>query len=500
MPTNDALCQLPASDLLDAYRKRDVSPVEVTRAVLERIDRLNPKLNAYLYVDHEGAMSSAKAAEAAWMKPRPKPLLLGVPVSVKDLVPTADMPTTFGSLAFKGHRPERDAPIVERLKAAGAVLLGKTNTPEFGLIGATRNRLGDEGRNPWDLGHTCGGSSGGAGAAVAAGLGPLAVSTDGAGSIRIPASFNGCYGIKPTFGRIPTHELTGAPWSSTLGPISRTVRDAAYFLAATSGPHERDAICLEEYPPDFFARLSTPLSFSARLSTPLSFFARVSTPLSLMGEGPGVRVPRVALSFDLDGHATLEPEVAAALSDAADALRDLGCEVVDACPPVESGPDTTAMIPADEYAFDPDLYELHFDELTPYAQRTFKAGKEMEAWRYALIWRKRERYRRAVARWFRDYDFFLSPTTAHPAGPAGGEVTQIAGTEVQPGWVIWYTALWNRTGNPAASIPAGFSSAGLPLAVQVVGRMGDEPGVLAVSAALEAARPWAGNWPAIATG
>ena len=469
--SNDALCLLSAGELLDGYRSRHLSPVEVTAAILERIDRLNPMLNAYLHVDHDGAMASARAAEDAWAKPGPKPLLLGVPVSVKDLVPTADMPTTFGSLAFQGHRPERDAPIVERLKAAGAVLLGKTNTPEFGLIGATRNRLGEEGRNPWDLGHTCGGSSGGAGAAVAAGLGPLAVATDGAGSIRIPSAFNGCFGIKPTFGRIPTHELTGAPWSSTLGPIARTVRDAAYFLAATAGPDERDAICLDEDPPDFFAGLGgRPLSGA-----------------------------RVALSFDLDGHATLDPEVAAALAESADLLRDLGCEVVDACPPVETGPDTTPMIPADEYAFDPDVFENHFDELTPYAQRTLRAGKEMAAWRYALIWRKRERYRRAVQRWFRDYDFFLTPAVAHPAGPIGGEVREIAGTEVQPGWVIWYTAMWNRTGNPAASVPAGFSSSGLPLAVQVVGRLGDDAGVLAVAAALEAARPWAAHWPKIAS-
>jgi aspartyl-tRNA(Asn)/glutamyl-tRNA(Gln) amidotransferase subunit A len=471
--SNDSLCLLSASELLEAYRRRELSPVDVTRAVLDRIDRLNPKLNAYLYVDHERALASAKAAADIWARPGAKPLLLGVPVSVKDLVPTKDMPTTSGSLVFKDHYPERDAPVVERLKAAGAVLLGKTNTPELGLIGATRNRLGEEGRNPWDLDHTCGGSSGGAGAAVAAGLGPLAVATDGAGSIRIPASFNGCYGIKPTFGRIPTHELTGAPWSSTLGPISRTVRDAAYFLAATSGPDDRDAICLEEPPPDFFAAFS---------------------PLAL---GAGRR-PRVALSFDLDGHATLDPEVAAALSDTADALRDLGCEVVEACPPVESGPEAAAMIPADEYAFDPGLFEDHFDELTPYAQRTLKAGKEMPAWRYALIWRRRERYRRAVQRWFRDFDFFLTAATAHPAGPVGGEVTAIAGTEVQPGWVIWYTAMWNRAGNPAASVPAGFSSSGLPLAVQVVGRLGDEVGVLALSAALEAARPWASNWPELA--
>jgi aspartyl-tRNA(Asn)/glutamyl-tRNA(Gln) amidotransferase subunit A len=466
---DDTLCRLSAADLLVAYRKRDLSPVEVTYAVLARIDRLNPKLHAYLYVDPEGAIAAARAAEAAWARPGPKPLLLGVPVSVKDLVPTKSMPTTFGSLAFKDHHAGQDAPVVERLLAAGAVLLGKTNTPEFGLIGAVRNRLGEEGRNPWSLDHTCGGSSGGAGAAVAAGLGPLAVSTDGAGSIRIPASFNGVYGIKPTFGRIPTHELTGAPHSSTIGPTARTVRDAALFLAATAGPHNRDAICIDAPPPDFFAGIG----------------------------GRPLDGKRVALSFDLGGNAAVDPEVAAALGDAADILRGLGCEVVDACPPYETGPDTVAMSPADEFAFDPELLDKHEADLTPYAVRTLRAGRDLPAWKYALAWRKRERYRREMERWFRDYDFFLSPSTAHPAGPVGGEVREIAGAEVQPGWVIWFTALWNRTGNPAASIPMGFSAGGLPLAVQVVGRMYDEPGVLAVSAALEQARPWAARWPAV---
>jgi aspartyl-tRNA(Asn)/glutamyl-tRNA(Gln) amidotransferase subunit A len=466
---DDALCRFSAADLTLMYRRREATPLEVTEAVLARIDRLNPKLNAFLHVDHEGAMASAKAATEAWTRPGAKPPLLGVPVSVKDLVPTASMPTTWGSLAFKGFYPERDAPVVERLKAAGAVLLGKTNTPEFGLIGATRNRLGEEGRNPWSLDHTCGGSSGGAAAAVAAALGPLAVATDGAGSVRIPASFCGVYGIKPTFGRIPTHELTGAPWSSTIGPHSRTVYDSALFLAATAGPHERDAICLEEEAPDFFTGLG-------------------GRPLD------GVRV---ALSFDL-GFAVLAPEEASALADAADALRELGCEVVEASPPVDTSAEAYPMMPADEYAFDPDIYDKHFDLLTPYAQRTFKAGKEQMGWQYSRALRKRERYRRDMARWFRDYDFLLTPSTAHPAGPAGGDLKEIAGVEVNPGWVIWFTALWNRTGNPAASVPFGFSAEGLPLAVQVIGRMGDEPGVLAVSAALEHARPWASKWPELA--
>jgi aspartyl-tRNA(Asn)/glutamyl-tRNA(Gln) amidotransferase subunit A len=467
--TKDELAFLSAAELLNAYRRRDVSPIEVTETALARIDRLNPKLNAFLYVDHEGARAAARAATEAWAKPGPKPLLLGVPVSVKDLVPTRSMPTTFGSLAYNDFRAERDAPVVDRLRAAGAVLLGKTNTPEFGLLGVTRNRLGEEGRNPWSLEHTCGGSSGGAAAAVAAGLGPLAVATDGAGSVRIPASFCGVYGIKPNFGRIPTHGLTGAPHASTIGPISRTVEDAALFLQATAGPDDRDPLCLESPPPDFFASLGR-------------------RPLDGL---------RVAFSLDL-GFAAIDPEVAVAVAQGADLLRDLGCEVVEGSPPVDNSPEAFPMSPADEYAFDTALLDEHEEELTPYAVRTFRAGKEMPAWKYSQALRKRERYIREMKRWFQDYDLFLTAATAHPACPVGGEVTRIAGREVNPGWPIWFTSLFNRSGNPAASVPMGFHSSGLPMAVQLAGRLEDEPLVLAASAALEAARPWREAWPAVA--
>jgi aspartyl-tRNA(Asn)/glutamyl-tRNA(Gln) amidotransferase subunit A len=467
---SDNLAFLSAEQLLRLYRRHEASPSDVTEAVLARIDRLNPELHAYLYVDHEGAREQARAATEAWLRPGPKPPLLGVPVSVKDLVPTAMMPTTFGSLAYRDHQPERDAPVVERLRSAGAVLLGKTNTPEFGLIGATRNRLGPEGRNPWNLDHTPGGSSGGAAAAVAAGLGPLAVATDGAGSIRIPAAFCDLYGIKPTFGRIPTHELTGAPWSSTIGPLARTVYDAALFLTATAGPHDRDAICLQEEPPNFFAGLGrAPLSDT-----------------------------RIAYSFDLGFAPAVEPEIVSAVRQAADVLAGLGCVLTEAAPPVEQGPDARSMSPADEYAFDPELLDKHADLLTDYALRTLREGSEMPAWQYALALRKRERYRRSIARWFDDYDFVLSPATAHWAGPLGGDLREINSVNVEPRWATWFTMLWNRTGNPAASIPWGFSAGGLPLAVQVAGRLGDDAGVLALSAALEDAHPWAASWPPLA--
>ena len=223
------VCLLTGAELLRAYRKRQLSPVEVAHATLERIDRLNPILNAYLAVDAEGALEAARRAERTWAQPGEKPLLCGVPVSIKDLIYTTWLPTTHGSLLFKDYYHPQSSPVVERVVTAGAVVLGKTNTPEFGLLDVTRNRLRDECRNPWNLDHTPGGSSGGAGNSVAAGLGPLAIGTDGAGSIRIPAFYNGVFGLKPTFGRV-AHD----GWRGGCDSISSQPNDSRSFAASST--------------------------------------------------------------------------------------------------------------------------------------------------------------------------------------------------------------------------------------------------------------------------
>jgi len=235
---------MAAADLAAAIARRKISPVEVVDVVLARIEALE-RLNAYVTLDAEGARHAARAAERAVMRKgaRLGPLH-GVPFSVKDLVVTKGVRTTFGTPIYKDNVPTEDAPMVARLKAAGAIMIGKTNTPTFGWIGATHNPLFGATRNPWNLERTPGGSSGGAAAAVAAGLAPLAVGTDGGGSIRIPASFSGIYGLKPTFGRIPIHPPSAA-WSlSHVGPMARTVRDAALMLQVSAGPDERDASSL----------------------------------------------------------------------------------------------------------------------------------------------------------------------------------------------------------------------------------------------------------------
>src|SRR5512132_1959301 len=241
----DELCWMPASEMAAAIRRKKVSPVEVMKEVLARIDRLNPTLNAFVTLTAEQALRDARAAERALGKKGAKlGLLHGVPFSTKDLVLTKGIRTTFGTRLYADNVPTETAPMVERMLAAGAIQLGKTNTPTFGWIGATHNLLFGVTRNPWNLDRTPGGSSGGASAAVAAGMGPLAIGTDGGGSIRIPASLAGIYGIKPTYGLVPIYPFSAAWGLSHVGPMTRTVADAALMLNACAGPDARDPFSL----------------------------------------------------------------------------------------------------------------------------------------------------------------------------------------------------------------------------------------------------------------
>jgi aspartyl-tRNA(Asn)/glutamyl-tRNA(Gln) amidotransferase subunit A len=239
------LCWLSATELARAIKRKKVSPVEVTRAVVAQIEKLNPTLNAFVLITAEQALKDARAAERALMrKGATLGPLHGVPFSTKDVVATKDTPTTFGTRLFRDNTPSEDAPIVARLRAAGGIQLGKTNTPTLGWLGATHNLLFGPTRNPWNTELTPGGSSGGAAAAIVAGMGPLAIGTDAGGSIRIPASFSGIYGLKPSFGRIPLYPPSPA-WSiAHVGPMTRTVADAALMLSVCSGPDARDQYSL----------------------------------------------------------------------------------------------------------------------------------------------------------------------------------------------------------------------------------------------------------------
>src|SRR5438552_12406762 len=296
---SEELCWMPASEMAGLIRRKKLSPVEVIGAVLDRIAKVDGKLNAFVTLTAEPARREAKAAERALSrKSATLGPLHGVPFSVKDLVTTRGVRTTFGTPLFGDNVPTEDAPMVERLKAAGAIMLGKTNTPTFGWLGATHNLLFGPTRNPWNLDRTPGGSSGGASAAAAAGFGPLHIGTDGGGSIRIPAAFAGVFGFKASYGRIPTYPVSGA-WSlSHVGPLTRTVTDAALMLNASAGPDERDQYSLPA--------------------------ERVEYVKALAG---GVKGLRVAYSDALGFVDALDGDVRAACAKAAKAFREIGCRV-----------------------------------------------------------------------------------------------------------------------------------------------------------------------------
>jgi Asp-tRNA(Asn)/Glu-tRNA(Gln) amidotransferase A subunit family amidase len=465
--------RLSAAELLEGYAHAAFTPLEVTQALLERIDRKNEPLRAYLAIDRDGALAAARKATAVWAQPGERPLLCGVPVNVKDTIEMAGMPTTYGSLAFKDNL-QPDAEIVKRLRVAGAIILGKTNSPEFALAPHCRNRLGAPAANPWDLARTPGGSTGGGAAAVAAGLGPLCIGTDSGGSVRLPAAYTGLFALKPTFQRIPAvQNWRASPGRSHNGPITRTVRDAALMMQALAGPHPSDGDSARDPEVDYLG------------------YARGN-----------VRGARVAFSRDFGRGIPLDAEQEAFLQQACDVLRDLGCTLLEANPPVpKPGPDELApgvwSYSGDHYAaaeaLVPDFWAKHSEELTEYAKPIYDAGRTALAWQYRRILRRDRAFAEAMRRWFFDYDFLLSPCA--PPAPRNDEPNVRDDSRGQ----MKFLAPFNLSYNPAASLPMGLSAQGLPISVQVVGKLGNDVGTLRLAALMEGLNPWAGRWPAYAT-
>jgi aspartyl-tRNA(Asn)/glutamyl-tRNA(Gln) amidotransferase subunit A len=467
----DDLCWMPASEMVGLFKTRKLSPVEVMRAVLARIERLNPRLNAFVTLTADQALKDARAAERALSRKgvRLGPLH-GVPFSTKDLVTTKGIRTTFGTRLYADNVSAEDAPMVERMKAAGAIQLGKTNTPTFGWIGATHNLLFGVTRNPWNTERTPGGSSGGASAAVAAGLGPVAIGTDGGGSIRIPAAFAGIFGHKPSFGRIPIYPFSAA-WSlSHVGPMTRTVTDAALMMNACAGPDDRDQFSLPADRTDYVAALRG-----------------------------GLKGLRVAWCVNPGYAPAVDPEVASACAKAARRFREFGCRVEEVKPGWPSPKDfflsifcgslgarLEAALPDRRADIDPGLAALTDGVLRASPTRY------VQAWFERLAWNEHPR------RLFERYDLLLTPTTACPPFPVGlDNPTEIAGTPVEPYEWIPYTFPFNMTGQPAASVPCGFTADGLPIGLQIAGRRFDDATVLRASHAFERLEPWAARRPAL---
>ena len=465
MPDTD-ITRLSATELLRLYRRRELSPVEATRAMLARIDTQNAVTNAYCLVRDEEALASAKESEQRWQAGEPAGLLDGVPVSVKDLLLTSGWPTLRGSLTIDEAGPWTvDAPAVARLREHRAVLLGKTTTPEFGWKGVTDSPLTGVTRNPWDPARTTGGSSGGAAAAVAAGMGPLALGTDGGGSIRIPASFCGIVGLKPTHGRVPVYPPSTFGTLSHVGPMARTVADAALLLDALGSPDYRDPLALDR-----------------------------RTPVS--GELDAVRGGslRVAYSPAL-GYAKVDPEVAAAVRGAVTALEQAGALVTLADPEFVSPlPAFDVLWYAGAARIVDDIPEDRRHLIDPGLAEIAEEGQRYSAVGYLQALRERAELGIAMGAFHQTYDLLVLPTEPIVAFAAGAEVPD---GSAQPRWTSWtpFTYPFNMSHQPAATVPCGFSAAGLPVGVQVVGPRHADGLVLAACAAIEAALPWRDRWP-----
>jgi aspartyl-tRNA(Asn)/glutamyl-tRNA(Gln) amidotransferase subunit A len=464
----DELSWVPATTLAGMIRRKKVSPVEVVNAILTRIETLNPVLNAFVTLTADQARRDARAAERALGKrgARLGPLH-GVPFSVKDLVITRGVRTTFGTPLYRDNVPTEDAPIVARLKAAGGIMLGKTNTPTMGWIGATHNLLFGITRNPWNLDRTPGGSSGGASAAAAAGMGPLHVGTDGGGSIRIPASCTGIFGFKASYGRIPVYPASGA-WSlSHVGPMTRTVADAALMMNVCAGPDERD-----------------PSSLPAE---------RVDYVTALRGSLKGLRL---AWSDDLGFADCVDPEVAAVCARAARAFRDLGCRVEEVTPRWPSPFEAWSEIFCGGIATRLAPYLDRRAEIDTGLARIIEGTLRNPPTKYVQAWFDRLAWWQHPRAFFEKYDLLLTPTIACPPFKVGlDNPTEIAGRSVVPYAWIPFTYPFNLTGQPAASVPCGFTGDGLPVGLQIVGRRFADVAVLRAAAAFERLRPWADRRP-----
>ncbi len=457
-----------AWELHERALRKEIRPRDVAETFIARIQKLNPKLNAYMTVTAERAMADAERLERVPESERRHMPLYGVACSLKDLTPTRGIRTTMGSKNYENFVPDADAEIAVRLARAGGILLGKTTTPELGGRPTTEGGLCPPAHTPWKLGHSAGGSSGGAASAVAAGLGPIAEGSDGGGSVRIPAACCGIVGLKPARGRVSVAPFYGEWWAgfATNGALARSVRDAALMLDVIAGPVDGDPY----WAPD-------PVT---------SFKAAAVAPL------PPRRMRLGAISKSSLGET--DPEVLAAFESACDALRELGHTVE----PLTIDPAAKLLEPfmmvfpantAAEPIADPNLMD-------PIVRESYENGKQMSAAAYVTAVRNAHNLSREFIQKTAPYDALLTPTLTRPA-PALGTMPRPGGSIAEVLAWLPFTFPFNVTGQPAISLPNGFSREGLPLALQIVGRPADEVTIISLAAQFEKIRPWADNHPPI---
>ena len=458
------IAKLTAVEALAQYRAGTLSPVEVTRAALDRIAALNPRYNAFCLVDEERALADAHASEERWQRGAPIGLIDGVPATIKDLMLSIGWPTMRGSEATDRDQPwNEDTPCVARMREHGAVFLGKTTTPEFGWKGVTECALTGRTLNPWNPERISGGSSGGAAVAAALNMGLLHTSSDGGGSIRMPAGFCGVYGFKPTFGVVPAYPSSPQATMSHQGPTTRTVADAALMLRVMAEPDARDWFALNQTPPDF-----------AKL---------------LEGAEEAVKGLRIAYSRNL-GYAEVDSDVRDRVDAAAAVFSELGAEVEEVDPGFESPQEFFELlwsvglallvdgIPGEKH----DMMDRPIIELAA-------RGRGVSATDYRQAERRREALGQHMALFHTKYDLLLTPQLPLTAFEAGNEVPPGRG---MTRWWEWspFTYPFNLTQQPAATVPCGFGEDGLPVTLQIVGTKYADTRVLRASRAFEAARPF----------
>lgn len=468
---NTELAYTSAAELAGLIRQRKISPVEVVASLLERIEKLNPQINAYVTVTAELARQAAKQAEAEVLQGHHVGPLHGVPVAVKDLTPTAGIRTTYGSHIYADYVPEEDAAIVQRLKAAGAIILGKTNTPEFGIGAQTFNTLFGITRNPWDIRLTPAGSSGGSAAALAAGLTPLATGSDLGGSLRTPASFCNVVGFRPSWGLVAEYP-TNLPWDnlSVSGPMARDVKDAALLLSVMAGPDKRAPISEPGHPAEYLTAV----------------------------EQPDIKGWKVAWSPDL-GFAPVDQEVAEICQQAAQVFaNELGCKVDEASPDFSDSPHIFQVLRgarmAAAYA---DFLPRWREKMQANLVWNTEYGLTLSGLQVAQAEVARGKLWDRVQRFFDEYDLLLVPAAGTLPFPVEVISPPEVGGRKMENYVEWLglTYAITLTGLPSLVVPCGFSRSGLPVGIQIVGRRLSEANLLRAASAFENARPWTDKHP-----
>jgi Asp-tRNA(Asn)/Glu-tRNA(Gln) amidotransferase A subunit family amidase len=464
------LCWLSAMEIVQAVRARQISPLELVDALLAQIDRVNPRVNAVVTRCDDLARRQARAVEQAILRGENPGPLAGVPLTVKDLHLTAGIRTTLGSKLYEDFVPDWDQPIVARLKRAGAIILGKTNTSEFGLIPLATNSIFGDSINPWKAGHNTGGSSGGAAAAVVCGMGPLATASDGGGSIRVPAAFCGAFGMKPQFGRIG-HVAFPRGWETLAhqGIITRGVRDSALALDVLAGPHPADRQSLPPPSASFLAACGAPVQ-----GLRLAWCARL-------------------------GNLPVEPDVAEIGQKAARKFEQLGCHVdeVEMDLP-DLGPLHQRIVLCEAATANQPRREQWQRVLFPANRKIFEQAESLTFRDLIRAHWTRDEYSERIAPVFEKYDALLTPVAAITA-PLNGTLgpKQLGGQPQRSLFWLGHCVPFNMTGQPAASLPVGFSASGLPVGLQLVGRRHDEATLFRLAAAFEEAFPWQAQRPPV---